>query len=329
VKSMSTHAPEFHPLNVVATHDSGVLHRNDSWLGAPGNRAALDGQIAPGFHPDTQYDLSFFGGPTILEGSVQPIYVGGDGGQAGAASWSSSDMSAIDGALSAALSDANLETVIAQYFASQPHMTVAASITLTSQATTFQQSDIETMVSDGYAAGTLSGDPSSTLHCFLLSEGTRLFASDGSDSHNGLGGYHGSVSAAADSGSATQVYYATGVYSETSGGVTNGIPAFPDPWKSVVATFYHEINEWRTDANVEQATGPNVNGILGWYNQQYGEIGDIPIEEAGSNLSEVFVEVNLASGSGTVPVQLMYSNFDHGPAEVTSAKPGSAAAGGA
>ena len=126
------------------------------------------------------------------------------------------------------------------------------------------------------------------------------------------------------SGAPQTVYYAVGVYSQSSGGVTNGIVAFDQPWKNVVATFYHEINEWRTDADVENATGSNVNGILGWYAQQYGEIGDIPITQAGGNLSEVFVEVTLAAGSGTVPIQLMYSNYDHGPAEVTSAPVGSA-----
>jgi hypothetical protein len=179
------------------------------------------------------------------------------------------------------------------------------------------------MVQSAFSAGSLTGGaPASTLFCFMLSPGTRLFASDGSDSYNGLGGYHGSVSV-----SGSTVYYAVGVYSETSGGVTNGIPAFPQPWQNVVATFYHEINEWRTDANVEQATGSTVQGILGWYNQQYGEIGDIPIDEAGSNLSEVFLEVTLASGSGTVPVQLMYSNYDHGPAASTQAPVGSALSG--
>jgi hypothetical protein len=32
----------------------------------------------------------------------------------------------------------------------------------------------------------------------------------------------------------------------------NGIPAFDESWKNVVATFYHELVEARTDADVEQ-----------------------------------------------------------------------------
>jgi len=326
---MSTLA-QFHPVNVVAMPEADVLHRNDDWLSDEGNRKLIEGQIAPGFQPNAQYDLSYFSGRTIQTATVAPFYVGGDGSQSGGATaWAQSDMSAIDAALAQAFGDTNLEGVMAQYFPTQPAVTVAASGTLTNQATTLQQSDVESMVQSAYAAGTLTGDPTSTLFCFLLSAGTRLFASDGSDSYNGLGGYHGSVSATAPgSTSPANVYYAVGVYSETSGGVTNGIPAFDQPWKNVVATFYHEINEWRTDPDVEQASGNNASGVLGWYSQQYGEIGDIPITEAGSNLSEVFVEVSLATGSGTVPVQLMYSNFDHGPAAVTSAQPGSAGGGG-
>jgi hypothetical protein len=310
-----TSGSDFRPLNVVATPESGVLARNRDWLAQPENARLIAGQVAPGFTPDAQYDMSFFGGKTVQAATVVPFYVG-DG-------WSQSDVTSIDGALGQAMTDANLETVMAQYFSSQPSVSVAASGTVANSATTLQQSDVETMVSDQLAAGALTGDLSSSLFCFLLAPGTRLFASDGSDSYNGLGGYHGSVSGA----NSQSVYYAVGVYSQTSDGVTNGIPAFDQPWKNVVATFYHEINEWRTDADVENATGSNVNGILGWYSQQYGEIGDIPITEAGQNLSEAFVEVSLAAGSGTVPIQLMYSNFDHGPAEVTTAPVGSALAG--
>jgi hypothetical protein len=319
----------FHPLNIVAAPQADALRRNDAWLEQETNRKLIEGQIAPGFQPSAQYDLSYFSGSTIQTGTVAPFYVGGDGSQpGGATAWAQSDTSPIDAAFAQAFADADLESVIAQYFPSQPQITVAASGTMTNQATTLQQSDVESMVQSAYGDGTLAGDPASTLFCFLLSQGTRLFASDGSDSYNGLGGYHGSVSASAPgSTDPDTVYYAVGVYSETAGGVTNGIAAFQEPWKNVVATFYHEINEWRTDPDVAQATGSNVDGVLGWYSQQYGEIGDIPITEAGSNLSEVFVEVSLSAGSGTVPVQLMYSNFDHGPAAVTSAQPGSAGGG--
>ncbi len=59
----------------------------------------------------------------------------------------------------------------------------------------------------------------------------------------GLGGFHGSVSVGQ-----TRIYYAVGVFSEGN----NGIIAFDQPWKNVVATFYHELVEARTDADVEE-----------------------------------------------------------------------------
>lgn len=44
-----------------------------------------------------------------------------------------------------------------------------------------------------------------------------------------------------------------------------------------------------------------------------GEIGDIPMSETGTDLSLVMKEVPLADGSGTVPIQLMWSNAVGGP----------------
>ena len=97
--------------------------------------------------------------------------------------------------------------------------------------------------------------------------------------------------------------------------ISNGIPAFRQSWKNVVATFYHELNEARTDPDVEDANRTGDLSKVGWYaNVDHGgEIGDIPMNEAGAHLSLVFKEIDLADGSGTVPVQLMWSNKDFGP----------------
>jgi hypothetical protein len=76
----------------------------------------------------------------------------------------------------------------------------------------------------------------------------------------------------------------------------------------VVATFYHELVEARTDADVEE-------GRVAWVNNQFPseEIGDIPMSLAGANLGKVMKEVPLSDGSGTVPIQLMWSNAVGGP----------------
>jgi hypothetical protein len=141
---------------------------------------------------------------------------------------------------------------------------------------------------------------------------------DAASSKNGLGGYHGSVHL----GDGTEIYYAVGVYSETAAdGSVNGIDAFGTPWKNVVATFYHELNEARTDAAVEDVNSSGNSGLLGWYSQTgQGEIGDLPINASGGDLSLVFKEIELANGQGTVPIQLMWSNADDGPAAATGAQ---------
>jgi hypothetical protein len=49
------------------------------------------------------------------------------------------------------------------------------------------------------------------------------------------------------------------------------------------------------------------------YAPRGSEIGDIPLEEAGANLTSVMKEVKLARGGKLVPVQLMWSNAVAGP----------------
>jgi hypothetical protein len=65
---------------------------------------------------------------------------------------------------------------------------------------------------------------------------------------------------------------------------------------------------------VDDAIRTGDSARLGWYSAQGGEIGDIPIREAGTRLTLVFREVDLADGSGAVPVRLMWSNKDDAPA---------------
>jgi hypothetical protein len=108
-----------------------------------------------------------------------------------------------------------------------------------------------------------------------------------------------------------------GVFSEARpDGTVNGIHAFDQPWKNVVATFYHLLNEARTDADVEDAiragNDPNGAKFLGWVSRQGEECGDFPVYEA-SPRTLVFQEVPKADGSGTVPVQFLYSVAVHGP----------------
>jgi hypothetical protein len=249
------------------------------------------------------------------------------------------------------MTDAHLNNVLGQYFPSACTSTFKPSRTLTGPLPDRVFRDtVEQFAANLDRQNGLAGfDLSSTVFCFLLPKGTVLVDGDSSgnlrhhqdsadddpdgdaggnlaarekdeadDSLNGLGGYHGSIHAKHGSKSDT-VYYAVGVYSEGD----NGIVAFDQPWKSICATFYHELSEARTDPDVEDAirAGDNAdaNSFLGWYSPKGGEIGDIPMEEAGAHLNSVMKEVPLTNG-GTAPIQLMWSNAVSGP-EGPIAKP--------
>jgi len=280
-------------------------------------------QRVPGVPPTPAHDLLFHGGKTILSLTFTNFYVGAD-------AWQVTDIQNIDRALAAAMTDPDLNNVMAQYFPKTPTSTFRPSQTLSGPAPgQMSQGDVEQLVSKLYQQGNFGGvDLSSTVFNFMLPRGTILNDNaqpggaraaqaaesrrpgvpheEEADSLNGLGGYHGSVQIAG-----TTVYYAVGVYSEVSDGQTNGIPVFDTPWKNVVATFYHELNEARTDPDVEQVVQGGSPSLLGWTSRQGEECGDFPVAEANP-LTLVFQEVPVASG-GTVPIQFQYSNFVHGP----------------
>jgi len=303
----------FHPLNGIAHPRSraGEIYRGR--LDEARSHAAATATLA----------LKYYGGKTIPALTFVNLYTGSD------AAWQASDRTNLDHALGAAMSDVGLNNVLAQYFNGAPPTTsMIPSIMLSDTLpTTVGKDTVEGWVTALHGAGTLpESDLSMTVYCFMLPQGVVLTDGpaaggqsdahdalgpdhDAADSRNGLGGYHGSVHVGGDT-----VYYAIGVYSDA----TNGIDAFPGTsWKNIVATFYHELNEARTDADVEDAAAASSLAageyLLGWYSIKGGEIGDIPITEAGSDLSTIMVEVPLTDGGGTVPVQLLWSDATGGP----------------
>ena len=315
------------PLNVSFRRGSKAERIYRSLAGLPQTEA-----IAPGLHPTPSHDLHFHGGKTIADLHFKNFYVG-------ASAWPAADIAHIDAALAAAMSDAHLNNVMQQYFPGSISSTFDGSEKLPgAPPKTVSQTDIEALVASLAKAGKLSGDLTSTVFNFMLPPKTVLnddtTASgessddadskekkkkspipddDEADSLHGLGGYHGSIHL-----DGKTIYYAVGVYSQTEAdGTENGIPVFDHPWKNIVATFYHELQEARTDADVEDAirAGDSSSAIkfLGWTSKAGEECGDFPVFEAGNNLDLVFKEVKLSSGNGTVPVQFQYSNHVHGP----------------
>jgi len=184
----------------------------------------------------------------------------------------------------------------------------------------FNEPDVHSLITKLHANGGLAGfDLANSIFNFLLPSGSVLKL-DADSSLGGLGGYHGSVHVKKGGVNST-LYYSVGVFSEfLPNGNENGIVAFDKPWKNVVGTFYHELNEYRTDADVDDAIKTNNNDFLGWMSRQGEEIGDNPISASQGVLKKVFAEVKLTGKKTTVPVQFMYSNFVHG-AEGPIAKP--------
>ena len=335
---MATHV---RPMNVYVARGSLAEKTKRSLAGLPGGQPPEPEVIAPGLHPTPAHDLHFHGGKTIRNLNFTNFYVGGPG------SWNPNDIQSIDTALTAAMSDQDLNNVMMQYFHKQPiSSTFIPSHVLPGSAPSIvSQGDVENLVQQLNTQGQLTTfDLTSTVFNFMLPSGTVLNdnaapsqsaagtgqahqqadvrrspvpAEDEVDSLHGLGGYHGSIHVTDNVGTAHTIYYAVGVFSETRpDGTTNGIPVFDAPWKNVVATFYHELNEARTDADVEDAikagNDPTATKFLGWTSRQGEECGDFPVFEANP-LTLVFQEVSLTTGSGKVPIQFQYSNAAHGP----------------
>jgi hypothetical protein len=283
---------------------------------APKRPAPREEVIAGGFQPRPALNLRDRRGKVITDLVYTNFFVGG-------AAWDAQDRANIDSSLAKAMSDQGLNNVLIQYFrgAANISSTFRPSTLLTGDPPdTVSQPQVEDLVRELLGNGGLDGfDFASTVFNFMLARATVLTigaesgvrrgahkttrpaaeTDEQASSLQGLGGFHGSVDVRQ-----SKIYYAVGVFSE--GG--NGIVAFDQPWKNVVATFYHELTEARTDADVE-------DGGVAWVNDERPgeEIGDIPMTLAGANLDLVMKEVPLSDRSGTVPIQLMWSNAVSGP----------------
>ena len=271
--------------------------------------------IAPGISPDPLEDLIFHGGKVVPQMEFQNIYLGG------AASWTAGDVTSIDAAISLAMRDRRLNNVMVQYF---PGAVLACDMRTSlvldePKPVRLDEPDVQAAVANLYDSSAIDKtDLGTTIFNLILPPGTVLKLGS-SSSTNGLGGYHGSTHIQRG-GKDITLYYSANVYSEVAAnGKEHGIAVFDKSWKNVVGTLYHEINEFRTDPDVNDAIINNSNDFLGWNSRSGREVGDQPIF-AATNLNQVFKEVKASTGSKRLPVQFMYSNAVHG-AEGPIAKP--------
>jgi hypothetical protein len=277
-----------------------VVLRPDSRAEASYRSAVL----APGFVPERGLALRYLGGRTLPHLTFTTVYLG---------TWDAAERTKLDHAISAAMADPHLNNVLAQYFPGE-------TVTSTFSGSQLHGGPAPARVYRDTVESIVRGLDVEGVACLLLPRGAVLvdgssrgghaerdLDDDAADSKHGLGGYHGSVHIGAQ-----EIYYAVAVYSEGD----NGIVAFGEPWKNVCATLYHELQEVRTDPDVEDAiragATPAGEHLLGWYSPHMGEIGDVPLAVA-TEIPLVLREVPLADGSGSVPIQLMWSNAVDGP----------------
>jgi hypothetical protein len=294
------------PMRVQARADSAVEKKYYAKSALP-EPWLMPKAIAPGISPAPLEDLIFHGGKIVAQMEFQNVYLGGE------SSWKAKDITSIDAAIKLAMQDRRLNNVMVQYFHNAPLTCDMRESFVLDEAKPqmLDEPDVQAVVTSLYDNSLIKKtDLDSALFNLILPSGTVLRL-DGSSSINGLGGYHGSLHIKRGGKNIT-LYYSANVYSEVQeNGREHGIAVFNKPWKNVVGTLYHEINEFRTDADVNDAIQHNSNDFLGWTSRRGQEVGDQPIF-AATNLNQVFKEVRSSSSSKRIPVQFMYSNAVHG-----------------
>jgi hypothetical protein len=295
----------FEPMRIQARKGSAAEKRYYQ-SALPGGAWPMPKAIAAGVNPAPLDDLIFHGGKTVPQMEFQNIYLGGTD------SWRADDIDFIDRSIRMAMRDRRLNIVMAQYFPGSALACEARdSFILDEDKPVFlDEPDVKDLVTRCFDASVIeTNDLETTIFNLILPSGTVRRLND-SASIGGLGGYHGSLHINRG-GNRITLYYSANVFSEfDADGKENGIVAFDQPWKNVVGTLYHELNEFRTDPDVGDAIALNSNDPLGWTSRRGHEVGDQPI--AANPLELVFKEVRATNGGRRLPVQFMFSNAVHG-----------------
>ena len=227
--------------------------------------------------------LKYYGGRVLKNPVFVPVYLG--------SFWSSPNGSRqrqyLDG-FCREIPRSSYTTVWKQYGVGQASCTSGEVVTKRARMTTITDQDLQSNLWKNIQDRRLPQPTNQSVYTLYLPPGVTLVASDGTTSRDGMGGYHSSF----DLPNGQRVYYAAIVYSDAS----NGIAFTSNSLNNITIVASHEWSEAATDPDVN-------NGKLGWYDRNYGEISDIPIN-MGLPLEEVYTSVNGYS------VQLNWSNRD-------------------
>ena len=284
----------------------------------PGIAMPMPKAIAKGISPEPLEDLIFHGGRVVPQMEFQNVFLGKS------TTWKASDVASIDAASLRAMQHKGLNNMMAQYFPGKA-LTCDARDSIffdDPKIATVDEPGVQRLITALFDKSAIQKTGLDTCIFNLLLPPGSILKLGRDTSPGGLGGYHGSLHINRGGKNIT-LYYSANVYSQhTSPTVENGIDVFDQPWKNVVGTLYHEMNEFRTDADVNDAIAKNDNDFLGWNSRSGREIGDQPIFKAGSagDLTLVFKQVTSPPSRVKTPVQFLYSNAVHG-AEGPLAKP--------
>jgi hypothetical protein len=268
------------------------------WLAAA--LAATPVGAAPGSRTPKPIQLTYHGGPMLQHVQVATLFWGSD--------WKGNALSGyFNGFFQALFADGRYMANLAQYDAGSYTIgdgTFAGTTTDDqAPASPVQDADIQTEIRAQIAAGNLPATTSDTVYFVFMPPQTVVVDGYGDDSVNNFSGYHD---------------YASG-----SDGFAYAVIPYDDSLANPQQmTLYasHELAEAVTDPEPGDTT-------LGWYDNRYGEVGDIPVSlYASRRIAKTDLIDQLTAPDGTVYlVQKEWSNQASAP--VAFAAPAAPAAG--
>ncbi|MFT3842628.1 MAG: hypothetical protein QM723_36900 [Myxococcaceae bacterium] len=219
------------------------------------------------------------GGKVLDKMDVTPVYVGDY--------WKTAPGQKIrahnDAAMADLVKNPDVTGIWAQYGVGKATISPSLGLPMANPKS-LSQDQIEALVKQQVLKGKFDISNHQRVFDLVLPPGCALIAGDGSSSHAGLGGFHGSVKVAG-----REIYYSAIANPEK---VRNELPNSIDfngntaDGLSIIES--HELTEAATDPDVEVAERNNDLSKLAWYDdvttwagrRGKGEIGDIPILNA-------------------------------------------------